>query len=87
MLCTKLASGEDDFESLSKYFHYYLLLKKGMSLHLNKNDCPSPNDALSQVWLKFALLFLRRRFLKFVNVLSPFPYYLPLEKGCGWPLI
>ena len=31
------------------------------------------------VSMKFAIL--RRRLLKFVNVFSPFRYYLPLEKG------
>ena len=58
-------------------------LRKGMALHLNKLKSPSPKDALCQVWLKLAQWFLRfwRRFLKFVNVFSLIPYYLPLEKG------
>ena len=33
------------------------------------------------MWLKLALWFLRRRYLKFVNIFSLFPYYFPLEKG------
>ena len=53
-----------------------------MALNLNKFKFPSPKDALCQVWLKLAQWFLRRRFLKFVNVFLLFPYYLPLEK-CG----
>ena len=52
-----------------------------MTFHLNKHDFPSPKDALCQVWLKLALWFFRRRFLKFVNVFSLSPYNLPLEKG------
>ena len=52
-----------------------------MALHLNKLESSLPKDALCQVWLKLALWFLRRRFLKFVNIFSLFPYYLPLEKG------
>ena len=63
------------------YFHYYLPLEKGVALHLNKRDFPSPMDALCQVWLKLAPWFLRRRLLKLVNVFSLFPYYLSLEKG------
>ena len=82
MLCTKFGSWEDEFLSLSIYFHYYLPLEKSMILHLNKDDFPSPKDALYQVWLKLALWFLRRRFLKFVNVFSLFPCYpLGIEKG------
>ena len=80
MLCTKFDSWEDDFWSLSIYFNYYLPLEKGMAPHLNKHDFPSPKDALCQVWLKLALWFLRRRFLKFVHVILLFGNYLPLEK-------
>ena len=69
------------FVNIFSLFRFYLPLEYGTTLHLNKHDFPSPKDALCQVWLKLALWFLRRRFLKFVNVFSPFPYYLPLEKG------
>ena len=41
----------------------------------------SPKNALCQVWLTLAHLFWRKRFLNFVNVFLPSPYYLPLEKG------
>ena len=34
----------------------------------------------TQVWLKLAKLFLRKRFLKVVNVFSLCSYYLPLKK-------
>ena len=36
-------------------------LEKGMVLHLNKLESPSPKDASSQVWLKLAKWFWRRR--------------------------
>ena len=62
-------------------FRNYLPLEKGGALHLNKFESPSPKDALCQVWLKLAQWFLRRRFLNFVNVFSPFCNYLPLKKS------
>ena len=61
-------------------------LEKGWGHSLNKLDFSSPKNALCQVWLKLALWFLRRRFLKFVNVFWLFWYYLPLEKGLALPL-
>ena len=69
-----------NFINVFSLFRYYLPLEKGVVLHLSKLEFPSPKDALCLVWLKLALLFLRR-FLKFVNVFSLFRYYLPLEKG------
>ena len=63
------------------YFRNFLPLQKGVTLHFNKLESPSPKDALCQVCLKLAQWFLRRRFLKFVNVFLQFLYYLPLEKG------
>ena len=50
---------------------------------MNKLESPSPKDDLCQVWLKLAQWLWRRRFLKFVNVISQFRNYLPLEKGGG----
>ena len=50
-------------------------------LYLNKFEYPSPKDALCQVWLNLIQRFLRRRFLKFVNVILLFHCYLPLERG------
>ena len=57
-----------------------LSLAKGVALHLNKLEFPSPKDALCQLWLKFAKWFWRR-FLNFVNVFLLFRNSLPLEKG------
>ena len=62
-------------------FRYYLPLEKDVALHLNKNESPSPKDTLCQVKLKLAQWFLRRRFLKVVNLISLFCNYLPLRKG------
>ena len=47
---------------------------------LKKLEFPSLKDTLCQIWLKLFQWFLRRIFLKFVNVFSQFLYYLPLEK-------
>ena len=59
-------------------FRNYFPFKKTMAIHLKKTESPSPKDALWQVWLKLAELFLRRRFLYSVNW-----YLFPLGKGCG----
>ena len=67
--------------SVFSLFCYYLPLEKGVALYFNKFESPSPKDALCLVWLKLAQWFLRRKFLKFVNVFLLFRYYLPLEKG------
>ena len=48
-------SGEEDFKknfNIILHFHYYLPLKKGGALHLNKFESPPPKNALCQVWLK-----------------------------------
>ena len=58
----------------------YLPLENGRTFHLKKLESPSPKDALWQVWLKLVQWFWRRRFLNFVNVISLFHNYLPLEK-------
>ena len=54
-------------------------LDKGVALHLNKLEFPSPKDALCRVCLKLAQCILIRRFLNVVNVFSLFRNYLPLE--------
>ena len=56
------------------------LLGKWWGPLYNKLEFTSPNNALCQVWLKLALWFWRR-FLNFINILSLFCYYLPLEQG------
>ena len=69
-----------NFVNVFSLFRNYLPLEKGMALHLNKLESPSPKDALCKVWLKMAQWFWRRRFLNFVNVFLLFHNYLPLEK-------
>ena len=70
-----------NFVNVFSLFRNYLPLKKGGALHLNKLESPSPKDASSQVWLKLAQWFWRRRFFNFINVFSLFHNYLPLKKG------
>ena len=48
-------------------------------------EYPLLKYALWQIWLKFAQRFWRTR-LSFLNVFSPFGYYLPLKKK-AWPVI
>ena len=69
------------FVNVFSPFRNYLSLEKGVALHINKYESPLPKNGLCQVWLKLAQWFLRRRFLNFVNIFSPFRNYLPLEKG------
>ena len=59
-------------------FPNYLPFEKGVALHLNKIEFPSPKDALCQVWLKLVQCFWRRRFLKVL-----FPQLSPLWEGFG----
>ena len=64
-------SWEEDFFNFVNVFlpfRNYLPLEKNGTIHLNKFESSSPKDALCQVWLKLVQLFLRRRFLNFVNV-------------------
>ena len=44
------------------HFRYNLPLEKGVALHLNKFECPLPEDALCQVWLKLAEGFWKEKF-------------------------
>ena len=60
--------------------------KKGVTLHLNKLEFPSPKDASHQVWLKLAQRFWRRRFSKFINVFSLFFVIISPWKKM-WPSI
>ena len=66
-------------------FLNYLPLEKGRIFHLNKLECPSPENSLCQVWLKMAHWFFLKnlKFLKFVNLFLLLLNYLPLEKGGG----
>ena len=78
--CTKFGRWIFNFVNLFFAISNYLPLEKGMALHLNKFQYPSPKDGLCQVLLKLAQWFWRRRFLNFVNVFSLFRNYLYLEK-------
>ena len=44
--CWKWLSGFINFIIVFSLIHYYLLLEKGMALHLNKLESPYPKDAL-----------------------------------------
>ena len=77
-----------DFFNLTQSYIPILLLsplKEDVTLHFNIFESPLYKDTLCQVWLKLAKWFLRRRFLKVVNVFSLCGKYLPL-KNAG-PLI
>ena len=41
-----------NFVNVFLLFRYYLLLKKGRTLHLNKLESSLPMDVLFQVWMK-----------------------------------
>ena len=68
------------WHSLISLFCYYPPLKEDVTLHFNIFESPLYKDTLCQVWLNLAKWFLRRRFLKVVNVFSLCGYYLPLKK-------
>ena len=71
---------------LRSYNHSITLIKREkITMLFFLLEFPSPNDVLSQVWLKLAQWFWRR-FLNFVKVVSPFRYYLPQEKGVALQL-
>jgi hypothetical protein len=57
-------SVEDSLEFISVFLHvrYHLPLEKAILHEFNKFEFPSPKDAFSQVWLKLAQWFVRRRF-------------------------
>ena len=51
----------ESFINVFLLFHYYLPLEKGVVPYLNKFESSPPKDALCQVLLILAQLFLRRR--------------------------
>ena len=73
------------WHSLISLFCYYPPLKENVTLHFNIFESPLHKDTLCQVWFKLTKWFLRRRFLKVVNVFSLCGYYLPLINA--WPFI
>ena len=54
-------SKEDFYNFVNSFslFRNRFPLEKDVALHLNKLESPSIKDALCQLWLKFALWFLR----------------------------
>ena len=59
---------------------YHLPLKKGVVLHLNRLESPSPKYNLCSVWLKLALWFWRR-FLNLIKVFFAIFLLSPLRNG------
>ena len=55
-----LSSFEQTWKIFLLFHINHLPLEKGVALHLNKFEYPSPKNALCQVWLKMTQLFLRR---------------------------
>ena len=94
MLCAKFGwkcpSGiGEDFKKFSiMYFCYFswisTLRRAWPFIWKKKLESSSPKNALSQVWLKLAQWFWRRRFLKVVNSFFP-PIISPLGKA--WSFI
>jgi hypothetical protein len=68
-------------EPICAFCFYYIPFEEDLALYLNNLEFPLPKDDLSQVWLKLADWFWRRRFLKIFSVFLLFSDYLPLEKG------
>ena len=56
-----------NFVNVFSLFRNYLPLEKGVALYFNKLGFPSPQDALSQVLLKLAQQYCRRRFFEFLQ--------------------
>ena len=78
-------SGEEYFlkvVNLFLLFSNYPSFRKGVALHLNKLEIPSPRNTMCQVWLKMSQWFWTRRLLKVLNnVFLLFCNYLHFEKG------
>ena len=77
--------GSGDFVNVFSLFLNYLPLEKGMVLHLDKLEFPSPKDDLCRDWLKLTQWFWRKWFLNFVNVFSLFVIFSPWKRA--WPFI
>ena len=75
-----------NFVKVFSLFRNYFSLGKGIALHLNKFEFPSPMDALCKVWLKLVQWFLRRKFVNFSSLY--FRYFLIISPWKGtWPCI
>ena len=65
------------FLNVFSQFHNYLAFKKGVVLHLNKREFPSPKITLCIVWLKLAHWYWGGRFLIYQYIFANFRIYLP----------
>ena len=81
---TLIERGFLNFVNIFSLFCNYLPLKKGLSLHLNKFESPSPKNALCKVWLKLERWFWRR-FFKFHQCIFAISLLSPPGKWCGPP--
>ena len=66
-----------NFVNLFLVFRNYLPFEKNVALYLNKHESPLPKDTFSNVGLKFAPCFWRRRILNLLFLL--FRNYFPLK--------
>ena len=68
------------FRNVFLLFHYYTPLEMGIALQLSKLESPSPRDALCQFKFNWNWpIGSGGKKFNFINVLSLFRYYLPLE--------
>ena len=75
-----------NFVNVFSLFRNYLHFEKVGALHLKKLEYSSLKDSLCKVWLKLAQWFWRGRFFKFIQCISLFRNYLPLENCRALPL-
>ena len=50
-----------NFVDVFLLFHNHLSMEKGAALHLKKVECPSPKDALCQVWFGIGMVVLEKK--------------------------
>ena len=89
MLCAKFGWKWSRFLILLHVFvlfHNYLPFEKGVVLHLNKLEFPSLKDVLCKDWLKLALWFWRRNFLKKLSIYF-YNFSIISHSGRAWPFI
>ena len=68
------------FRNVFLLFHYYTPLEMGIALQLSKLESPSPRDAFCQFKFNWNWpIGSGGKNFNFINVLSLFRYYLPLE--------
>ena len=67
---------------MSILFRYYLPFKKGITLHLNKLECPLLKDTLCQLisMVKIGPVFLEKECFKFHQYISAILLLSPLGK-------